>query len=153
VTNAQRQALRHHLAGLSNENAHRVLDELAGRMQLTAVNNPIRYCAALVGRLNGGVFTPELGLQVADRRLAETRREARLREPLDAANAAANVQGDRIPEGIRASLERLRARANSRPPNDEIKSTAACSPGVQKATDDGASDVQGRVHNKLSGDR
>jgi len=47
VTRSQQQALRHHLAGLSNEDAQRVLDELAGRMQLTAVNNPIRYCAAL----------------------------------------------------------------------------------------------------------
>ena len=153
VTRAQRQALRHHLTRLSSDDAQRVLDELAGRMQITEVSNPIRYCAALVGRLNRGVFTPELGLQVADKRLAETHREARLREPLGAANTAANVQGDRIPEGIRASLQRLRARANSRPPNDESKSTAACSQGVQDATDDGASDVQGRPHNKLSGAR
>ncbi|HEY2864571.1 MAG TPA: helix-turn-helix domain-containing protein [Casimicrobiaceae bacterium] len=152
VTRSQRQALRHHLAGLSNEDAQRVLDELAGRMQLTAVNNPIRYCAALVGRLNRGVFTPELGLQVADKRLAETHHETRLREPLGAANAAANVQGDRIPEGIRASLERLRARANSRSSNGESKSTAACSPGVQGVTDDGTA-VQGRPNNKLSDDR
>jgi len=152
VTRAQRQALRRHLAGLSGEDAQRVLDELAGRMQLTSVNNPIRYCAALVGRLNRGVFTPELGLQVADKRLAESHREARLREPLGAANTAANVQGSRLPENLRASLERIRARATSQSSNDESKSTAACSPGVQDATDDGASDAQGRPNKKLSGE-
>jgi len=30
-------------------------------MQLTAVNNPIRYCAALVGRLNRGVAFRKFG--------------------------------------------------------------------------------------------
>src|SRR5450755_693617 len=149
VTRSQRQVLRHHLAGLSNEDAQRVLDELAGRMQLTAVNNPIRYCAALVGRLHRGVFTPELGLQVAEKRLAETRREARLREPLGTAKAAVNVQGGRLPEALLAPLERMRVRAISRPPNDESKSTAACSPGVQDGTDDGAPNAQTPAEIKL----
>jgi len=112
--------------------------------------DPLLRC--VVGRLNRNVFTPELGLQVADKRLAESHREARLREPLGAANTAANVQGSRLPENLRASLERIRARATSQSSNDESKSTAACSPGVQDATDDGASDAQGRPNKKLSGE-
>jgi hypothetical protein len=153
VTRAQRQALRRHLAGLSGEDAQRVLDELAGRMQLTSVNNPIRYCAALVGRLNRGVFTPELGLQVADKRLAESHREARLREPLAAAKAATHVQGSRPPELIRASLERMRARANSRPPIDESMNTGPSALSVLGATDDDATDARARPNNKVPGDR
>jgi Helix-turn-helix domain len=153
VTRSQRQALRNHLSGLSNEDAQRVLDELAGRMQITAVNNPIRYCAALVGRLHRGVFASELGLQVADKRLAASRREARLREPLGAAKAATNPQGDRLPENIRASLERMRARFDSHPPIDGSMSTGPSGSSVLGATDDDATDAPARPNNKVPGDR
>jgi Helix-turn-helix domain len=150
VTRAQRQALRVHLAGLSSEDAQHVLDELAGRMQITAVKNPIRYCAALVGRLSRGIFTPELGLQVADKRLAETRREARLPDPLGATKTATHVQGSRLPENLRASLERMRARSNSPPPIDESMNTGPSASSVQEATADDASAVQARPDNKLA---
>jgi len=153
VTKAQRQALRNHLAGLSNEDAQRVLDELAGRMQITAVSNPIRYCAALVGRLNRGVFTPELGLQVADKRLEETRREARPREPLGAAKTATHVHGSRLPENIRASVERMRARSNFQPPISGRMSSGPSPSRVQDATDIDASDAQTRPENKLPASR
>jgi hypothetical protein len=149
VTQAQRQALRGHLAGLSNEDAQRVLDELAGRMQITAVNNPIRYCAALVGRLSRGVFTPELGLQVAAKRVAETRGEAQLRAPLGAVKTAMNVQGSRLPENIRASLERMRARSDFQPPISGSMSTGPSPSSVQEATDVDASDAQTRPENTL----
>jgi len=122
-------------------------------MQLTAVNNPIRYCAALVGRLNRGVFTPELGLQVADKRRAETRCEVRLREPLVAARAATHVQGGRLPENIRASLERMRARSNSRLPIDESMNTGPSASSVLGATDGDATHAQARPNNKVPGDR
>ena len=148
LTRAQRQALRDHLKALSHEDAQRVLDELAGRMQITEVSNPIRYCAALVSRLNRGVFTPELGLQVADKRLTEMHREARLREPLGAANAAANVQGTRLPENIRASLERMRARSDLQPPIDGSKGVGPSTSSGQNVMNDDTPSAQTRSKNK-----
>ena len=67
VSEAQCRELEKRVAGLTREVAQQVLDELAGRMAVEQVRNPIRYCAALVASVRRGEFQPELGVEVAAR--------------------------------------------------------------------------------------
>src|ERR1019366_2107328 len=78
LTPKQRQALQERLTVVAPEHAQRILDELAGRMAISQVQNPIRYCATLIERLQRGKFLPELGLKVADARRAEDARRTAL---------------------------------------------------------------------------
>src|SRR5208283_1746483 len=68
LTPSQHHALQDRLAKLTSAEAQQVLDELAGRMGVTPVKNPIRYCAVLASRMKRGAFAPELGLKIADAR-------------------------------------------------------------------------------------
>ena len=134
MTKVQMQALRNHLAGLTDQDAQQVLDELAGRMNSTQVRNPIRYCVALVSRLKRGEFTAELGLQIAERRRAENQRQARLREVPGGVVHAADVMISRLPECISAPLERIRARANAQLSAAGLSSAESTGPQAQDAT-------------------
>jgi hypothetical protein len=102
LTPSQSKELRHCLASLAAEAAQKVLDELAGRMAVTAVKNPLRYCMVLVDRMNGGAFLPELGLKIADARQAEVAR------PKQAPATPAEVV--KLPKQIREALERMRSK-------------------------------------------
>ena len=102
LTPSQGKALRHSLASLATDAAQKVLDELAARMAVTAVKNPLRYCMVLIDRMNRGAFLPELGLKIADARQAEF---ARLQQT-PARPASAEVV--KMPTQIREALTRMR---------------------------------------------
>lgn len=107
LSKVQERELRSHFARLSHDAAQQILDELAGRMNTTAVRNPLLYCMSLIDRLERGLFTPELGLQVARRREADRRHEAALRAPpAIPVNAGQTVNS--LPDAMRATLERMR---------------------------------------------
>ena len=110
VSEAQRRELEKLVAGLTDDNAQQVLDELAGRMASKQIRNPIRYCAALVASVRRGEFQSELGLSVADRRAADRQREARRLDSATAVVAARESTASHLPEQLRARIERLRAR-------------------------------------------
>ena len=76
LTSTQRRGVSDQLAQLDPEIAQQLLDEIAGRMRVAQIRNPIRYCAALVSRWKRGEFAPELGLAVAEERCAADLRGA-----------------------------------------------------------------------------
>ena len=112
LTDSQRHALQDRLAKLTFAEAQQVLDELAGRMAVTPVKNPIRYCAVLASRMKRGAFAPELGLKIADARQTE-------RAP---SNQTPRQEGQldltKLPRETRDTIERLRARARAPQPLD-----------------------------------
>jgi hypothetical protein len=69
----------------------------------------------LVARVQRGEFTQELGVRVTEQRHAELRREALICEHACAASTAAHAAASALPEAIRASFERARAKALSPP--------------------------------------
>jgi hypothetical protein len=105
-------ALRDELTGIEANRGQQVLDELAGRMRLGRISNPIRYCAVLIERAKCGQFRPELGIRIAEARLARLQyaeREA-TRTSADRKSIEASLQ--RLPNKLRLSLERMRGRTN-----------------------------------------
>ena len=107
LSKVQERELRVHLGRLSDDVAQQIVDELAGRMNTTAVRNPMRYCLSLVDRLERGLFIPELGLEVARRREADRRHEVVRRAP-PAISMNAHQAINSLPDAMRATLERMR---------------------------------------------
>src|SRR5208283_516457 len=105
LTDSQRHALQDRLAKLTSAEAQQVLDELAGRIAVTPVKNPIRYCAVLASRMKRGAFAPELGLKIADARQAD-RAPTKQMPP-----AESQLDLTKLPMDVRETVERLRARA------------------------------------------
>jgi hypothetical protein len=105
-------ALRDVLTGIEANTCQQVLDELAGRMRVGEINNPIRYCAALVERAKCGQFKPELGIRIAEARAARTQYAEResARTSSDRASIEATLR--RLPDKLRESLERMRSRTD-----------------------------------------
>ena len=68
LSESQRQQLSLKLENVSADMGQKLLDELAGRMQIEYVRNPQRYFSALLIRANAGLFSSELGLQIAEAR-------------------------------------------------------------------------------------
>ena len=112
LTDSQRHALQDRLAKLTSAEAQQVLDELAGRMAVTPVKNPIRYCAVLASRMKRGAFTPELGLKIADARQADRAPSEHTPPP------EGQLDLTRLPRETRDTIERLRARARVPQPLD-----------------------------------
>jgi hypothetical protein len=135
VSEAERQALEQQVAGLNHNNAQQVLDELAGGMATKQIHNPIRYCAALVARLRCGQFKPELGLRIADRRAAAQQREARQFCSAKALEIARETRPHRLPEEIRAQVERMRTRSKVVHPRDDSDSDESVDPGIANRPD------------------
>jgi hypothetical protein len=105
---AQREALQACVTTLHRECAQQVLDELAGRMQVSVVKNPIRYCATLIQRALRNEFAPELALKIAEQRQAVVA-QAALRAQLDQAAAATGIEAaKRLPDTLQASIDRMR---------------------------------------------
>jgi hypothetical protein len=107
--------LRGVLSELQESQEQQVLDELAGRMKIARITNPIRYCAALVERIKRGQFTPELGIRIAERRAAvrQYSEQKNARSNVDRATLEAAMQ--RLPDDLRASLDRMRKRDQNEP--------------------------------------
>jgi hypothetical protein len=104
LTQSQRLALCSRLSALTSMQAQQVLDELAGRMLVTTVRNPLRYCTVLASRVTSATFLPELGLKISD-----ARRITGLQvERLDPA-VAKNLSAAKPPKHIREAIERMRA--------------------------------------------
>lgn len=115
VSATQRQALAQQLAGLSQERAQQILDELAARMKQGHVRSPVRYTVALVARLRRGEFHPESGLEVTRQRQIERQHGAKAQGNTAANDQKVDAAVARLPEAIRASLERIRRRSQSKP--------------------------------------
>jgi hypothetical protein len=114
MSDAQKHELDVHLRQLSRQQAQDVLDEIAGRMALTEVRNPIGYGAALVRRAKLGKFQRQLGLRIAQGRVAEQQHEARVRDTQTVASLSASESIARLPKNLRAPMEAIRARSLSR---------------------------------------
>jgi hypothetical protein len=105
-------ALRDVLTGIEANCCQQILDELAGRMRVGVINNPIRYCAALIERAKCGQFKPELGIRIAEARAARLQYAEREATRTGADPALVEASLRRLPNKLRASLERMRSRTN-----------------------------------------
>ena len=108
-TQRHKQTLHRCVASLAPENAQQVLDELAGRMAITTVKNPVRYCVALVERMQRGDFQAELGLQVVERRQWERLHSSAGPRGDSPASIETKASLERLSPKLRASLARIRA--------------------------------------------
>jgi hypothetical protein len=135
LSESQRAALEREVAGLADDSAQQVLDELAGRMASEHVRNPIRYCAALVGRLRRGEFRLELGIEIADRRAAERQRQARLCDGAAIVGKAQYESVKSLPEALRLPVERMRARSASLQSRDSSSNIQAADPAQTDHSD------------------
>jgi len=104
LSEVQKQALRKELQNLNQQQAQQVLDELVGRMRTAKVHHPIRYCAALVARLQRGEFHPGLGTEVGKQREAERQRDAQPRESMKPSEKTASKETNGFPEDLRRWL-------------------------------------------------
>jgi hypothetical protein len=84
-------------------------------MAINPVKNPVRYCAALIERMQRGDFLPELGLNVAARRSAELARRAMLIQAEEAAGIASKQDAQRLPANLRRAVERMRSKSRVKP--------------------------------------
>jgi len=107
LAEAQRADLQRRLATLPAQEAQLVLDELAGRMQVAAVRNPVGYCATLIRRSRDGSFTPELATFIADGRAQCEERGRQLGKPEAAALSDGNRPSDLPPGPLRDALDRV----------------------------------------------
>lgn len=107
LTPAQRHALQDRLAVLTGDQAQQILDELSGRTAIAQVNNPIRYCAALIERMQRGEFLPELGPKVGDARQAEVARRGSLMRMEELSAIESRREPREIPIQFREAIERL----------------------------------------------
>jgi len=108
-TPAQETAARRTLAG-AGELAQALLDELAGRMALRPVANPLAYLRRLAECAARGEFHPEAGLAVAE---ARRREEERQRQRKESEDAMAREIGKRPPPpGVLDAIRRA-ARAGT----------------------------------------
>jgi hypothetical protein len=130
LTTPQRATLRAHLAAIPIEQAQSVLDELAGRMTLTKVNNPIRYALVLVERMQAGRFDTELGPKVAEMRRAELARVARLAALETPLPMDTGAEACKLPTALRASIERIRSKSRARSLSDGNSAIPASADGV-----------------------
>jgi hypothetical protein len=113
LTPAQKQALQKRLAVLTQDQAQQILDELSGRMAIEQVKNPVRYCAALIERMERGEFSLELGLKVGDARLAEVARQAELLRIERIAVVEPGPQRREIPIEFRETMKRILPRSRA----------------------------------------
>ena len=111
MSDAQRHELEPHIRELSHQQAQDVLDEIAGRMTVTEVHNPVGYGAELVRRAKSGKFQRQVGLKVAARRAAEQEHEARLRNSRATLSSPSSGSPGRLSKRLRASLEAIRPRS------------------------------------------
>ena len=113
VSPRQRHALHDRLTVLSHDQAQQILDELSGRMAITQVKNPLRYCATLIERMQRGEFLPELGLNVADRRRAEVARRAALAQIEKTAATESKTSPRELPVKFREAIQRMRTKSSA----------------------------------------
>ena len=112
LSDAERQRAASLITVLEKEIAQEVLDELAGRMRIVTVRNPLRYLSTLVSKVRDGTFSAELAMAEQDQRkntqllnnLNETRIEQTNRDA-----QMSEVDINLLPERIRSSLLRLKS--------------------------------------------
>ena len=112
ITPAQKQALQERLTVLNQDQAQQILDELSGRMAIEQVKNPVRYCAALIERMERGEFSLELGLKVGHARDAEVARQAELARIDRIGVAELGPQPRKVPIEFRETMERIFPRSS-----------------------------------------
>ena len=95
------------LHGLPTELAQEILFELAGRIRLTAVKNPLRYLTALTQSAKAGTFKPDLAQRVREsheRGIASA--EALARVEVQHKEAALPINLDRLPPRLREIVQK-----------------------------------------------
>jgi hypothetical protein len=111
LTPAQQHALRDRLSVLTHGHAQQILDELSGRSAISQVKNPVRYCSILIQRMQRGEFSPELGLNVAEARQAEVKRQAALTQAVQISAIESLSQPSELTGELRDAVNRARALA------------------------------------------
>ena len=106
LTETQRAGLKRRLATLPADVAQVLLDELAGRMLVATVRNPVGYCATLIRRSREGSFVPELAPSIANARAQHQTGNRQLGE-----QGAANLP----PGPLRDALDRVLRRTRNHP--------------------------------------
>jgi len=102
-TPAQETAARRTLAAAGGH-AQALLDELAGRMALRSVANPLAYLRRLAECAGRGEFHPEAGLAVAESRRREEQQRQRRKEAEDA--VARDIAKRPPPPGVLDAIRR-----------------------------------------------
>ncbi|HKE38868.1 MAG TPA: hypothetical protein VKG21_03435 [Casimicrobiaceae bacterium] len=82
-------------------------------MAIAQVKNPIRYCAALIGSMRRGEFSPELGLKVEDERRAQVALRTELARIEKTVVIATKSEPREIPTQLQEILERMRTRSSA----------------------------------------
>ena len=109
LSHSQRLALLSRLSALTYIQAQQVLDELAGRMQVTTVRNPLRYCTVLASRVRSATFSPDLGLKISD-----ARRIAGSQDERSQTAVAKTLSAAKPPKHIQDAIERIRGTSRDR---------------------------------------
>jgi len=77
---AEREAARQKLAGLPDDLAQQLLDELAASIRANVIQTtPLAYLRGLIARVRAGTFTPEGALRIADMRVRRAKVDAAIR--------------------------------------------------------------------------
>lgn len=106
----QQQAIQKQLANVAPNVAQQILDELAGRLAVGNVRDPVRYANELVRRALRGTFEPELGAKIARERAAGRQRDRRSENQVSAAVDASDAPIAPLPDELRLPIERMRAK-------------------------------------------
>ncbi len=104
---SERTEAAQRLHGLPTELAQDILFELAGRIRLTAVKNPLRYLTALTQSAKTGTFKPDLAQRLREnheRRIAADEHLARDEAQRNAAALPINL--DRLSPRLREIVQK-----------------------------------------------
>lgn len=95
------------LLDLLPEQAQLILDELAGRMRISEIREPLRYLNRLIANVRSGTFIPELATKVQANRKAASAyktRKTTVFVPTDVGEAIL----PKLPEAMQASMRLIR---------------------------------------------
>ena len=106
-SSSERTEAAQRLHGLPHDLAQDILFELAGRIRLTAVKNPLRYLTALTQSAKAGMFKPDLAQRMREgheRRIASE--VAVARDEAQRKEAALPINLDRLPPRLREIVQK-----------------------------------------------
>lgn len=107
---AMQDTLQARLAGLSHDDAQRILHELAHWMGRSQVRDPARYCERLVERFKKGEFRAAADRAGAKSRQGNTRARDACDAHPDASTPTVDQRSRRMPDSVRKEFAELRMR-------------------------------------------
>lgn len=121
LNDREREALGECVSTLVPETAQQVLNELGKRMRLAQIKYPARYCAALVNRWKRRERRVQPGGSAAEKHVHSQPREIPQRQSFGTSASHFETVISRLPNEMRASLERIRSRLGARQEDEPAK--------------------------------